>query len=44
MADYLTEDKKFKSDKYNWCLKGFFALKFTDAITQEAIKSVRGKE
>ena len=32
-----TEDKKFKSDKYDWCLEGFFALKFTDPIAQEAI-------
>lgn len=44
MADHLIEDKKFKSDKYDWCIEGFFALKFTDSIAQEAIKSVRGKD
>ena len=37
MAHYLTKDKKFKSDKYDWCPEGFFALKFTDPIAQEAI-------
>ena len=37
MAHYLTKDKKFKSDKYDWCPEGFFALKFTDLIAQEAI-------
>ena len=37
MANHLTEDKKFKSDKYAWCPEGFLALKFTDPIAQEAI-------
>ncbi len=37
MGEHLTEDKKFKSDKYDWCKVGFFALKFTDPIAQEAI-------
>ena len=37
MTHHLTEDKKFKSDKYDWCPEGFFALKFTDSIAQESI-------
>jgi len=35
--EHLTEDKVFKSDKYNWCPEGFFPLKLTDTIAQEAI-------
>lgn len=34
---HLTKDGMFKSDKYDWCPEGFFALKFTDPIAQEAI-------
>ena len=34
---HLTEDGEFKSDKYDWCPVGFFALKFTDPIAQKAI-------
>lgn len=37
MGHHLTEDKKFKSDKYAWCPEGFFALKLTDPLAQEAI-------
>ena len=37
MGEHLTEQKTFKSDKYPWCPEGFFALKFTDKIAQEAI-------
>ena len=30
MGHHLTDDGHFKSDKYDWCPEGFFALKFTD--------------
>ncbi len=34
---HLTEDGDFKSDKYEWCPKGFLALKFTDKKARVAI-------
>ncbi len=34
---HLTPEGKFKSDKYAWCLEGFFALKLTDVLAQSAI-------
>ena len=37
IGHHLTERKTFKSDKYDWCPEGFFALKFTDPIAQKAI-------
>jgi len=30
MGHHLTADGDFKSDKYEWCPPGFFALKFSD--------------
>ena len=30
MGSHLTKDGNFKSDKYDWCPEGFFALKFSD--------------
>jgi hypothetical protein len=33
----LTEDGKFKSDKYEWCPPGFFAIKLTDPIGQSCL-------
>lgn len=37
MGHHLTSELKFKSDKYEWCPEGFFALKFTDKNAQKAI-------
>lgn len=37
MGHHLTEQGTFKSDKYEWCPEGFFALKFTDPLAQDAI-------
>lgn len=34
----LTKDGKFKSDKYEWCPEGFFALKFTNPRARDAIR------
>jgi hypothetical protein len=31
---HLTPKGEFKSDKYEWCPTGFFALKLTDPIAQ----------
>ena len=36
MGHHLTSEGKFKSDKYDWCKEGFFALKLTDPVAQEA--------
>ena len=36
MGHHLTKDGKFKSDKYDWCPEGFFALKLTDPLAQLA--------
>lgn len=30
---------KFKSDKYSWCLEGFFPLKFTDSKARKFIRA-----
>jgi len=38
MGHHLTNELKFKSDKYKWCPEGFFALKFTDPRAQAAIE------
>jgi len=37
MGHHLTNRNTFKSDKYDWCLEGFFALKFSDPKAHEAI-------
>ena len=37
MGHHLTEDGQFKSDKYDWCPEGFFALKLTDPLAQPVI-------
>lgn len=36
MGCHLTEDGRFRSDKYDWCPPGFFALKLSDPTAQEA--------
>jgi len=36
MGHHLTKEGKFKSDKYSWCPEGFFALKLTDPVAQDA--------
>ena len=36
MRHHLTPAGIFKSDKYDWCPEGFFALKLTDPIAQRA--------
>jgi len=38
MGHHLTKDGDFKSDKYDWCRKGFFALKFSDPEARKAIR------
>ena len=35
---HLTPEDVFKSDKYDWCPEGFFALKFTDIVARVAIQ------
>lgn len=30
----ITDSGEFKSDKYDWCPPGFFAIKLTDPIGQ----------
>lgn len=37
MGHHLRNNATFKSDKYDWCPEGFFALKFTDQNAQEVI-------
>lgn len=37
MGHHLTDNGTFKSDKYDWCPEGFFALKFTDPDAQKVI-------
>lgn len=37
MGHHLTPEGNFRSDKYDWCPEGFFALKFTDPKAREAI-------
>lgn len=37
MGHHLTERGTFKSDKYDWCPEGFFALKFTDPLARLAV-------
>lgn len=39
MGRYLTEDREFKSDKYDWCPTGFFPMKLTDPIAQLCIQA-----
>lgn len=36
MGEHLTKRGTFQSDKYDWCPEGFFTLKLTDPIAQEA--------
>ena len=36
MGHHLTAEGSFKSDKYEWCKEGFFALKLTDPVAQVA--------
>lgn len=36
MGHHLTKEGEFKSDKYDWCPEGFFALKLTDPVAQKA--------
>ena len=38
MGHHLTERGTFKSDKYNWCPEGYFALSFKDSRAWEAIE------
>ena len=38
MGHHLTEDGQFKSDKYDWCPPGFFAMKFTDPLARDVIR------
>lgn len=38
MGHHLTKDGDFRSDKYNWCPEGFFALKFSDPKARQAIR------
>jgi len=37
MGEHLTEEGRFKSDKYDWCPEGFFAMKLSDPLAQHAI-------
>ncbi len=37
MGHHLTKDGKFKSNKYDWCPKGYFALSFDDPLAIDAI-------
>ena len=37
MGHHLTKDGTFKSDKYDWCPPGFFAIKFSDPVGRTAI-------
>ena len=36
MGHHLTKDGKVKSDKYDWCPEGFFAVKLTEPVAQRA--------
>ena len=38
MGHHLTRDNKFKSDKYDWCPEGYFALSFKDPLAWSAIR------
>ena len=37
MGHHLTERGTFKSDKYDWCPEGYFALKIADPESQHAV-------
>ncbi len=37
MGHHLTERGAFKSDKYNWCPEGYFALSFKDPLARQAM-------
>lgn len=37
MGHHLTEEGRFKSDKYDWCPEGYFALSFKDPMAWSAI-------
>lgn len=38
MGHHLTEEGRFKSDKYKWCPEGYFALSFKDPHALDAIR------
>ena len=38
MGHHLTDRGTFKSDKYDWCPEGFFALKLTDPLARTAAR------
>ncbi len=38
MGHHLDETGEFKSDKYKWCPKGYFALSFDDPLAWPAIR------
>ena len=38
MGHHLLPDGTFKSDRYEWCPPGFFALKFTDPLARSVIR------
>jgi len=38
MGHHINKDGHFKSDKYDWCPAGFFALNFKDKIARECIR------
>ena len=37
MGHHLTGKGTFKSDKYDWCPEGYFALSFKDPLALQAI-------
>ncbi len=38
MGHHLNKQDEFKSDKYDWCPKGYFALSFKDPLARKAIR------
>ena len=38
MGHHLDETGEFKSDKYDWCPVGYFALSFDDPLALQAIR------
>lgn len=39
MGHHLTSKGRFKSDKYEWCPEGYFALSFKDPMAWSAIEA-----
>lgn len=37
MGHHLTDKGTFKSNKYDWCPEGFFALKFSDRMARSVM-------